>query len=115
MRQGHPLASVNFRSAEEVRRYPWVLPGAETPLRGYWSAMMHACGELPEVSIECGSVLTIRELLLETAMLTLLSRDQLRVEIEAGLHLTLPLLLAIERTIGKIGRASWRDRVCAYV
>src|SRR3546814_8951690 len=67
--------------------------GAETPLRGYWSAMMHACGELPEVSIECGSVLTIRELLLETDMLTLLSRDQLRVEIEAGLHLTLPLLL----------------------
>src|SRR3546814_8027579 len=70
--------------------------------------MMHACGELPEVSIECGSVLTIRELLLETDMLTLLSRDQLRVEIEAGLHLTLPLLLAIERTIGITTRRDWR-------
>src|SRR3546814_11911588 len=70
--------------------------------------MMHACGELPGVSIECGSVLTIRELLLETDMLTLLSRDQLRVEIEAGLHLTLPLLLAIERTIGITTRRDWR-------
>src|SRR3546814_3351836 len=33
MRQGHPLASVNFLSAEELRRYHWVLPGDETPLR----------------------------------------------------------------------------------
>lgn len=69
---------------------------------------MDACGELPEVSIECGSVLTIRELLLETDMLTLLSPDQLRVEIEAGLHLTLAPPLAIERTIGITTRRDWR-------
>lgn len=108
MRQGHPLASMSVLSADELRRYPWVLPGVETPLRGYWSAMMDASGELPEVPIECGSVLTIRELLLETDMLTLLSRDQLRVEIEAGLHLNLPPPLPIERTIGITTRRDWR-------
>lgn len=70
--------------------------------------MMDAFGPVPKVEIECGSVLTIREILLDTDFLTLLSPDQLRVEIEAGLHLCLPPPQSIEREIGIITRRDWR-------
>ncbi|HBK14976.1 MAG TPA: LysR family transcriptional regulator, partial [Erythrobacter sp.] len=65
-------------------------------------------GAEPEVRIECGSVLTIRELLLETDMLSLLSPDQLRVEIEAGLIETSPPPSEVSRTIGITTRRDWR-------
>jgi hypothetical protein len=38
----------------------------------------------PDVPIECGSVITIRQILLESDFLTLLSPDQVAVELEAG-------------------------------
>ena len=86
MRRDHPLASKPETEARDLMAYAWALPPTNTPLRGYWEAMVReAGGEPPHVGIECGSVLTIRELLLETDMLTLLSPDQLRVEIDAGL------------------------------
>ena len=59
------------------------------------------------MAIECGSVLTIRELLLESDRLSLLSRDQLRVEIEAGLIETRPPPNPIARAIGITTRRDW--------
>ncbi len=107
MRSGHPISTLRSLPDRELHKYPWVLPGAETPLRGYWQQMMMEAGEVPAVPIECGSVLTIRELLLETDMLTLLSPDQLRVEIDAGLHTSLHPPTEIRRTIGITTRRDW--------
>jgi LysR family transcriptional regulator of gallate degradation len=68
-----------------LARFPWILPARDTPLRQYWEDMMREAGaEPPHVSIECGSVLTVRQLLLGSDALTLLSAAQLAVELQAG-------------------------------
>ncbi|MEZ5709314.1 MAG: LysR family transcriptional regulator [Blastomonas sp.] len=109
MRVGHPLASGARPGIDALIRHSWILPSDETPLRQYWEAMVRSAGaEPPHVDIECGSVLTIRELLLDTDALTLLSPDQLRVEIEAGLLLARTPPVPVRRTIGITTRRDWR-------
>lgn len=107
MRSDHPLAKSEEVELADLVRYPWVLPSSDTPLRGYWQDMIAAAPGTPRVEIECGSVLTIRELLLETDMLTLLSPDQIRVEVEAGLHVCRAPPHPIERVIGITTRRDW--------
>lgn len=63
----------------------------------------------PQVPIESGSVMIIRQLLIETDLLTLLSPDQVAVELEAGWLVSLGRAAAgQERTIGFTTRADWR-------
>ncbi len=108
MRQGHPLLrSANL--AEAMLAYQWILPGPETPLRSYWEAMVRASGhQPPRVALECGSVMMIRQLLLAGDAVTMLSRDQLSVELDAGLLAAIPAPAPVERTIGIITREGWR-------
>lgn len=108
MRRGHPLAAKATFVAADLAQFGWALPAETTPLRSYWQEMMTDLGVESEITIECGSVLTIRELLLATDMLTLLSPDQLRVEVEAGLHLFRSPPRPIQRTIGITTRRDWR-------
>jgi len=109
MRSGHPLMQKNRKEPENLAAYPWVMSSMQTPLRGYWEAMMAKVGYIPPtIAIECGSVMTIRELLLETDTLTLLSADQLRVEIEAGLLATKEPPSSVARMIGITTRRDWR-------
>ncbi|MGJ8478424.1 LysR substrate-binding domain-containing protein [Sphingobium yanoikuyae] len=107
-RRGHALAA--GWDADALRRYPWILPPEGTPLRQLWQAMFAALGgDLPAVPIECGSVMTIRQLLVGGEYLTLLSHDQLALELEAGLLIDIgPAPGAISRTIGLTTRADWR-------
>ncbi len=109
MRAGHPLCSKSRVSGDDLGKYPWVMPSATTPLHGYWTEMFAAAKvDLPHLEIECGSVLTIRELLLETDLMTLLSPDQLRVEIDAGLLVAHSPPTMVKRTIGITTRRDWR-------
>lgn len=108
MRSGHPLARSTRFPASQLARYSWIMPSAQTPLRGYWEAMLTSAGHAPpSVAIECGSVITMREILLETDMLTLLSPDQLRVEIAGGLLLARQPPTAVLRVIGITSRRDW--------
>ncbi|MFB0610677.1 LysR substrate-binding domain-containing protein [Aurantiacibacter poecillastricola] len=110
MRSGHPLIAKGgtFETAR-LGEYPWILPGSDTPLRHYWEDMMRHCKlEPPHVRVECGSVLTIRELLLLGEGITLLSPDQLRVELESGVLASVPCPVEVKRTIGIITRKDWR-------
>lgn len=109
MREGHPLARSDSLALLDLRAYEWVLPSMQAPLRGYWQQLMeHDRRSAPDVAIECGSVLTIRELLLETDMLTLLSLDQVRVEIDAGMLTSRTPPAPIARMIGITTRREWR-------
>jgi LysR family transcriptional regulator, regulator for genes of the gallate degradation pathway len=64
---------------------------------------------VPEVPVECGSVMTIRQILLESDFLTLLSRDQVSVELEAGWLVKLcDTPPGLKRTIGITTRTGWR-------
>ncbi|ANY19602.1 HTH-type transcriptional activator CmpR [Tsuneonella dongtanensis] len=108
MRNAHPLANTSKISTASMRQYPWVLPSASTPLRQFWNELVGSDdAELPHVSIECGSVLTIREILLRTDSLTLLSPDQVRVEIDAGQLRAAAPPIRVSRTIGITTRRGW--------
>jgi LysR family transcriptional regulator of gallate degradation len=108
-RAGHGLAGTH-PGLSELAAYPWVLPASGTPLRRQWEQIFTGReGGLPRVPIECGSAVAIREILLQTDFLTLLSPDQVSVELQAG------VLCAIctppgnpARSIGYTTRAFWR-------
>ena len=108
-RKGHPLEG-RCPSLVELAGYPWIVAGPGAPLRDSWEQMFIRAGlELPRVPIESGSVMTIRQLLIDSDFLTLLSLDQVSVELEAGWLVPLATAPAgLERTIGVTTRASWR-------
>lgn len=109
MRAGHPLARAPASDGAALARFRWIMPPPEAPLRQYWTAMMEEAGVPdPPVWIECGSVLTIRELLVGSDALTLLSPAQVRVELVDGLLTQFPPPVSVERPIGVLYRASWR-------
>lgn len=108
-RKGHPLEG-HERGLRELAGYPWIVAAPGSPLRDGWEQMFTRAGvRLPPVPIVSGSVMTIRQLLLETDCLTLLSADQVKVELEAGWLTALCSAPAgLERTIGITTRASSR-------
>jgi DNA-binding transcriptional LysR family regulator len=116
-RAGHPLAAglthgrePHLPALEDLARYPWIVPSSGAPLRAGFEAMFQSAGLTPPiVPIECGSVMIIREILMQTDFLTLLSPDQVAVERQAGWLVSLgepPGQFA--RTIGITTRAQWR-------
>jgi DNA-binding transcriptional LysR family regulator len=108
-RAGHPLAGT-APTTGALAAYPWILAAQGTPLRQQWQAMFADAGvPVPDVPIESGSVIAIRQILRETDFLTLLSPDQVVVEIEAGLLIVLgETPPALRRTIGITTRSEWR-------
>lgn len=108
-RKGHPLSGSTPDMAK-LAGYSWVVPPPGTPLHTQWSSMFAAAGlALPPVPIECGSVITIRQLLIATDFLTMLSPDQVAVELEAGwLEIVADAPAGLSRTIGISTRAGWQ-------
>lgn len=110
-RSGHPLSMTSeLPCTEELASFPWIVPARPTPLRMQWSRIFETCGiDPPRVAIECGSVLVIRQLLMEGDHLTLLSPTQVAVELAAGWLVKVcaapgdPM-----RTIGVTRRSEWR-------
>ncbi len=108
-RAGHPLAS-RHPSVAALAAYPWTIAAPGTPLRTQWEHMFTDAGVAPpHVPVECGSVITIRQILRDSDFLTLLSPDQVAVELEAGLLVTIrDALPGLVRTIGLTTRSGWR-------
>lgn len=107
-RRGHPLEGT-APSLEALASFPWTVSAPGTPLRHQWERMFAPLGHLPAVPVECGSVITIRELLLGGDMLTLLSPDQVRVELVGGwLTRLCDAPDGLSRMIGVTTRTGWR-------
>jgi len=108
-RKGHPLEGAT-PTLERLAEHPWVIAAPGAPLRESWRRMFEDAGlAVPQVPIESGSVMAIRQLLIESDLLTMLSPDQVAVELEAGWLVALGNApLAQERTVGVTSRASWR-------
>ncbi len=109
-RAGHPLAMADSVTPARLATYAWIISAPGTPLRLLWERMFHRAGvPLPAVPVECGSVITIRQILLDSDFLTLLSPDQVAVELEAGwLRQIGRPPVTLQRTIGLTTRAGWR-------
>ncbi|HEY5724234.1 MAG TPA: LysR family transcriptional regulator [Allosphingosinicella sp.] len=122
-RFGHPLIGEERPTdARGLAGFDWIVPGSGTPLRRQWCQMFEQADiEPPRVAIECGSVIVVRELLIQSDFLTLLSPDQVTVELEAGWLARIgPAPGDPSRTIGITTRAAWRptamqDRFIALV
>ena len=110
-RRDHPLAGCTADLATLAAR-SWVVGPVGTPLRAHWEALFAGCGVVPSVPVECGSVMVIRGLLVETDLLTLLSPDQVALEVAAGMLARVgPDLPDRVRTIGISTRSGWRPTV----
>jgi LysR family transcriptional regulator, regulator for genes of the gallate degradation pathway len=107
-RKGHPLDG-SKPSLTELAKYPWIIAAAGTPLRTSWERIFTDSDmAVPEVPIECGSVMMIRQILIASDFLTLLSSDQVAVELEAGwLDIIGDVPTDLVRTIGVTMRAGW--------
>lgn len=108
-RTRHPLAGTQ-PDLTMLATYPWILPARSAPLRDRWQAMFADAGmRAPDVPVESGSVMIIRQVLIESNFLTLVSRDQIAVELEARWLTSLGTLpCAFHRVIGVTTRAAWR-------
>jgi DNA-binding transcriptional LysR family regulator len=108
-RKGHPLVGRKLSPAE-LAHYPWIIAASGTPLRASWERMFAENGlAVPDVPIECGSVMMIRQILIASDFLTLLSPDQVAVELEAGwLDIIGDAPNDLVRIIGITTRAGWR-------
>ncbi len=109
-KSGHRLGRDAALSMDTLAGYPWIVAPVGTPLRTQWQRMFADAGmAAPHVPIECSSVIMIRQILLETDFLTLLSPDQVAVELNAGLLMSLSETPpGLKRTIGLTTRADWR-------
>lgn len=110
-RAGHPLVG-SRATLGQLAAFPWIVGRTGTPLRAHWEALFaeHArpCS-LPHAPIECGSVMTIRGILVDSDCLTLLSPDQVAMEMASGLLASIePAGADMTRTIGISTRTGWR-------
>ena len=106
-RSGHPLCE-RTPTVAELADYGWVMPSVGTPLRAQWSRLFTDMAE-PDIPVECGSIMVVRGILAETDLLTLLSPDQVAVEIQSGLlaRIGQPIARGV-RTVGITWRRGWR-------
>lgn len=106
-RKDHPLARGPV-TLDDLRAQSWIVGPAETPLRAHWEALFEGAPQ-PPMPVECGSVMVIRGLLMQSDLLTLLSPDQIAVEIESSMLVRIgPGLSNRVRTIGLSMRSDWR-------
>ncbi len=104
----HPLAGVEKPSMEQLATYPWIVAPANSPLREQWENLF-AEVTTPSTPVECGSVMIIGRLLTEGNFLTLLSPDQVALQIRSGLLTQVgPALEGTKRVVGITTRRSWR-------
>lgn len=110
-RKGHPLSTLAGNvTVSDLARFPWTISAPGTPLRIQWELLFAGAGvEPPKVPVESGSVIANREILRKSDFLTLLSPDQVAVELEAGWLIKIcEAPENLERTIGITTRAGWR-------
>jgi DNA-binding transcriptional LysR family regulator len=107
-RAGHPLAGQSDPDRAALAAHGWIVASSGTPLRLQWDALFEG-HPLPNAPIECGSVMVIRGVLQDSDLLTLLSPDQVALEIATGMLTTIgkPLPHGV-RTIGITTRLDWR-------
>ncbi|WP_442680037.1 LysR family transcriptional regulator [Sphingomonas sp. ASY06-1R] len=105
---GHPLAGPKLPPLEELAGYRWLVGLPGSPLRQHWDEMF-ASGPRPPSPVDCGSVMVLRWLLTSGDYLTLLSPEQVGMELETGrLAMVGPPLDDHVRSIGVTVRRDWR-------
>jgi DNA-binding transcriptional LysR family regulator len=105
-RRNHPLSARHSISYEDLGRFEWILPRSDTPRR---QALESLLAEVKaRTNIETSSMVTTRDLLMNSDRITLLSKDQVLFEEQLGILWSLPVELPnAERVIGYTTRSDW--------
>jgi LysR family transcriptional regulator of gallate degradation len=107
-RRDHPLLTAAAIGTPELASYAWVLPPKGSPRRQAHEHLFSE-GAPPSASIETYSMSTIRSALLESDMLTVLSRTEMLSEEKFGLLAMLPLDLPWnEPVLGITQHRDWK-------
>jgi len=106
----HPLATRTQISAQELQQLNWVAPAINTPARQVFSEIFVSRGLTPPAQlIECGSLVAVRGILLNSDRAALLPARQVEVEVRAGLLAVCPMTLPdTDREIGLTMRRAWQ-------
>ena len=106
-RASHPLCGTR-PTIDDLSRFGWIVGPPGSPLRSHWEELFQG-RDLPRAPIACGSTMVTGGLLADTDLLTLLSPEQIKLEIAAGILTTIgPPLVQGVRTIGLTTRVGWR-------
>ncbi|ENY5058600.1 LysR family transcriptional regulator [Salmonella enterica] len=94
VRSGHPLLS-HPDTFSQLSNAEWIVPRANTPARKLLDQAFHVLGlQLPDSVVETGDAVMVREILLNSDRVAVVSSSQMRFEIEKGilrvLSVTLP-------------------------
>lgn len=109
-RKGHLLADSSEVSVEELAACSWIVPRKGTPTRNIFESLFIESGvELPKRLVECSSQSLIRQLLLGSNRLTMMSAHQLQGELSIGELVTISSKLKhATRPIGITMRKNWQ-------
>ncbi|RBP79651.1 LysR family transcriptional regulator [Marinomonas rhizomae] len=112
-RKDHPLMEKNTISAKDLTEFAWVVPAKDTPTRQAFEAIFNDADiPLPTRLVESSSQILIRELLIESDRLTLISAHQVEREINIELLNVINFPLDhTRRPIGLCVRKSWLPTV----
>jgi DNA-binding transcriptional LysR family regulator len=108
-RRGHPLERRRDIRFDELMRYPWAVPRPGTPTRRYFDALLASHEQdTPRGLVESGSLVLIRELMLVSDRLSIISESQTRNEQHYSELVTLDFDLShTTRPIGLTTRRDW--------
>lgn len=109
-RKDHPLAKRKRLALKDLLHYPWVLPVHGTPTRERFEQMVHTHSLPTEFGlIESSSQVLIRGLLKGSDRLTIISLQQIQLEVELGLLTIIDYNIGdIPREIGVTQRTNWQ-------
>jgi len=111
MRVEHPALKFDGNIDDyfsELNRYGWIAPRQGTPTRMIFSELFEHYGvSEPDHLLECSSLIAIRGLLVRSDRIALLSKRQVRPEIESGQLRVISLSPEFSRPIGITKRKGW--------
>jgi LysR family transcriptional regulator, regulator for genes of the gallate degradation pathway len=107
-RAGHPLASREGITTDDLLAYDWIVPGEGTPRRRQYEAIFEGHARRPSISIETSSLSTIRSVLTCSDRLALVNRQEVETEERSRLLTVLPWTSdALPMAKGVTTRADW--------
>lgn len=108
-RTGHALEKASGLTLEKLVEHPWVVPRPGTPTREQFDTLFaERAMPMPESIVECGSILLMRELLLNSNLLGCISGQQAQREVQTGTLVELDAGIDWpSRDIGATYRSGW--------
>lgn len=107
-RPGHPLTKLREITAEALLDYDWIVPARRTQRRANIDMLFAPTGQTPRGNVEVNSYNCTRTLLLESDMVTVMSRSEVRLDAKIGTLTFLPCAgLGGAMPKGVTTRAGW--------